>query len=175
MSDDHKKNEQELATLRADKDEKVSQDQINNWLTRYYLHQDQMSWSRQQTIVAVEASILAATFFIDGKSHGVASWWTAAPIVFGSAIIFLLSLLTYRDWEIRDQDLKILDDVHIAYGIRMANATYIKGWIVGLVLIAVILCANAALGYFLVAYGFQSNSIGICEADRPPLLIRWGT
>ena len=40
----------------------ISDDSVYNHITAYYLHQDQLSWSRIQTIVAIEAALLATSF-----------------------------------------------------------------------------------------------------------------
>jgi len=127
----------------------VSDDQVYNWLTRYLLHQDQLSWSRTQTLVAVEAGVLAAAFYLNGKS-------SAVPLLLGGFIVWLLWCLIRRDWQVRDQDLLKLDDVHRAYGIRVTISPPVPWWSgskVALTLIWLITITNIVLAILFVACG----------------------
>jgi len=87
---------------------------VYQWLTAYFLHQDRVSWSRIQTIVAVEAGILAAAFALDCRASLV-------PLVVGTFLIGCVWRLVRRDWQIRDQDLAKLDLVHKPRGIRITK------------------------------------------------------
>lgn len=94
--------------------EEATAKEVYAWLTSYYLHQDQLSWSRTQTTVAVEAGVLAAVWSIDGRA-------STLPLLVGTLIVFLLWGLIQRDWEIRDQDIANLDTVHRRFGIALAK------------------------------------------------------
>jgi len=159
-------NVNEPEKLVANPDSKVSQDQVYNWLTRYYLHQDQLSWSRLQTIVAVEASALAASFYLDGKNEGVASWAPMVALVFGSVVTFLLWLAVYRDWEIRDYTRKHLDTVHATFGLRMTSERPITGRKLAYAMMAMTLIANIALAILFAACGSAAILVWLETATR---------
>ena len=91
---------------------KVSSDPIYSFLTSQFLNQEQLSWNRTQTIVAVEAGLLASSFALQGI-FGVAS------LLFGSILIWLIWCLILRDWEVRDQNFVLLDSIHKQLGIRL--------------------------------------------------------
>lgn len=91
---------------------------IYGFLTNQYLHQNQLSWSRLQTIFAIEAGILA-WFFSFGSSLAISS----LGLLLGTCVVWLLYRLVIRDWEIRDQNLHLLDEVHEQIGISMIQPT----------------------------------------------------
>ena len=128
---------------------KVSDDAVYQWLTTYLLHQDQLSWSRTQTIVAVEAGVLAAAFYLDGRA-------SVMPLLLGSGVIWLFWCLMRRDWQVRDQDLSKLDDVHGPFGIRVTQDEPVPWWSgkkVSTFLIWAMITANVVLSALFVARG----------------------
>ena len=128
----------------------VTDDAIFQWLTSYYLHQDSLSWSRTQTILAVEAGVLAAAFYLDGRASVV-------PLVLGAAVIWFFWSLMNRDWEIRDQDLENqLDRVFKPRGIRVEKCEsrwWRKGETVSKILIWATILANLALSLLFLVFG----------------------
>lgn len=84
--------------------------EVYRFLVTYYLHQDKLSWSRTQTLVVVEAGLLAASFAKGGLIAIIS-------LLIGSIVIWLIWRLIQRDWEIRDQNLEIIDKVHGPKGI----------------------------------------------------------
>jgi hypothetical protein len=104
--------------------------EIYNFLTRYYLHQDQLSWSRIQTIVAIEGAVLAGALAKGGLL-------ACGLLAFGALVIWLLWKLINRDWQVRDQDLDLLDQVHKPKGIRLTTPP-IPSWASGQRLLSVL-------------------------------------
>ncbi len=91
---------------------KPTDSDIYNYLMKYYLQQDQLSWSRIQSLGVVEGGVLVA-------GYQLGPTWGLFALVIGSAIVFLILLLIRRDWQLRDQNLELLDTVHQPKGIRM--------------------------------------------------------
>ena len=122
---------------------------VYRWLTTYYLHQDRLSWSRMQTIVAVEAGILAAAFHMDVMASIV-------PLVIGTVVIILIWRLILRDWEVRDQDLNVLDLVHKPRGIKVTctpNRRITKGKTVLPLLMWTLVSLNVVLAMLFLHFG----------------------
>ena len=86
--------------------------EVYRFLIDYYLYQDGLSWSRTQILLGVEAGTLAAAFSQKGVIGAIA-------LVLGTFLVVLLWGLVERDWEVRDQHLSIIDQVHWPKGIRM--------------------------------------------------------
>jgi hypothetical protein len=129
----------------------VHDDAVYQWLTSYLLHQDQLSWSRTQTIVAVEAGVLAGAFYLNGRAAVI-------PLLLGAVVIWLCWSLICRDWQIRDQDLSKLDDVHEQFGIRVICDEQHPWWSgkkVSRFLIWVMIAVNIALAAFFLVHGSE--------------------
>ncbi len=91
----------------------ISENEIYRTLIDLYLQSDELSWSRTQTIVTIEAAIIGSAFVVRGVI-------AAFALVFGVVLIKAFKYLICRDWEIRDQHLEtILDDVHKPLDIRL--------------------------------------------------------
>lgn len=128
--------------------------EVYRFLVTYYMYQDKLSWSRTQTLVAVEGGVLTASF-VKGRLIAIIS------LLIGSAIVWLIWRLIQRDWEIRNHNLSILDKIHEPKGIRMTNEPRSKmmtGRIISRWIIYLILILN---GFFLVIFvlhraGFNS-------------------
>ena len=91
---------------------KVSENEIYRFVTTQYLHQNQLSWSRLQTIFAVETATLTSAFVKPG-------FYGNAAVFLGSAVIVILYLMVIRDWQVRDQNNNLLDNVHQPLNIRL--------------------------------------------------------
>lgn len=81
---------------------------IYEFLTAQYLHQNQLSWNRLQTLFAIEAGLLAWFFSEQPPTVPIVT----SGMILGSIAIWLLHQLVLRDWEIRDQNAHLLDEVH---------------------------------------------------------------
>jgi len=115
--------------------------EVYRFLVTQYLYEDQLSWSRVQTLVAVEAGLLAAAFAKRGLVAILA-------LVVGSLLIALIWRLIERGWEVRDQNLKILDQVHKPRQIRMvktARGVFWRGSCIIRLTVGLIIFANLAL------------------------------
>jgi len=82
-------------------------------LTEYYLYQDGLSWGRTKLLVSIEAGTLATAFSMRELAILV--------LIFGVALIFIIWRLIEIDWKIRDQNINMLDIVHIPLNIRMTK------------------------------------------------------
>lgn len=123
---------------------KVSDDQVYSFLTSQFFNQDQLSWNRTQTIVAIEAGILASSFALKGIL-GVAS------LLLGSILVWLIWCLVLRDWEIRDQHLILLDAVHKPLGIRLICKAKFK-WRTGRIILKAIVLFLIFINLTLSSY-----------------------
>ena len=90
--------------------EGVHVDQIYNWLTRRHVHQDQLRWSRTQTIVTIEAAIIASAFYLQG-------WWACIPVATGNLVIVVFWKIVLRDWQLRDHHGDWLNHIHEAHSL----------------------------------------------------------
>jgi hypothetical protein len=81
-------------------------------LTAQYRHQDQLSWGRTQLLFAIEVGTLAAAFSLRPLAVPV--------LIFGTFLVSAIWLLVERDWEVRDQDQKLLDKVNKPLRVCMA-------------------------------------------------------
>jgi len=84
------------------------------FICAYYFHQDSLSWSRTQNLLAVEAGILAVAF---SKRGGLA----ILALTLGSVLVLLILHLILRDWQVRDQYLPYFDKFHEGYEIRLTT------------------------------------------------------
>lgn len=101
--------------------------EIYRFFTTYYLHQDKLSWSRAQTMVAIEAGVLAAAFSKVGSNNNMGHLpWIV--LLFGTFLIFLIYRLSRRDREIGDHVLEILDKFHIPKNIRVKPEPRNRWW-----------------------------------------------
>jgi hypothetical protein len=90
----------------------VSANEMYRFLGALYLHQDQMGWSRTQTLVAIEAGVLAAAFYI--------KWWLSPLILgLGTVLVWWMFALIRRDWQVRKHVAGHLDSVHRTYDFRL--------------------------------------------------------
>ena len=109
-------------------------------MIQYYLYQDRLSWSRTQTLVVVEAGLLAASYRCIGAPLAV------FILLFGTLIVWFIWQLIQRDWQVRDQNLKDhLDKVHQDKGIKMvdeAHHWYCRGSIIGPFIVYALLALN---------------------------------
>jgi hypothetical protein len=115
-------------TFKAADDRPMAVDgkEIYRFLTTQYLHQNQLSWSRLQTIFAIEAGLLAWFF----SAHNTTISIIVVGMVLGSIAIWLLHQLILRDWEVRDQNAHLLDEVHAPLKIRLIKEACRK-WLKG--------------------------------------------
>lgn len=146
---------------------KVSNDQVYSFLTSQFFNQDQLSWNRTQTIVAVEAGILASSFALKGI-------FAIASLFLGSILVWLIWCLVLRDWEVRDQHLVLLDAVHEPLGIRLICEPKFK-WRRGRVILKAIVWFLIFINLILSSYFLMCPSIKdktpihccpICTVDR---------
>jgi len=87
----------------------VLANEVYRLLGTYYIYQDQIGWSRIQTIVAVEAGVLAGALSRKGILGPLA-------LVLGTLLLHWLYRLIRRDWQVRDHTAGLLADVNKAYG-----------------------------------------------------------
>jgi hypothetical protein len=87
----------------------VNENEIYRFLTTQYLHQNQLSWSRLQTAFAVEAGLLTWFFSSINSANTLV---TLISMGLGSVVIWLLYQLILRDWDIRDQNKSLLEQIH---------------------------------------------------------------
>lgn len=90
----------------------VSENEVYRFITTQYQHQNQLSWSRLQTIFAVETATLTGAFAKPG-------FYGNAAILLGTVIIVILYLMVIRDWQVRDQNTNLLDAVHQPRNIKL--------------------------------------------------------
>ena len=96
-----------MANNNTDWTEKVPPDQIYNYMINYYLHQDRLSWSRTQTLIVIEAGLLATSYRLINTPLSV------IILFLGTPIIWFIWRLIKRDWDVRDQNLDpYVDSVH---------------------------------------------------------------
>ena len=75
--------------------ESPSPSEVFRLMGTYYLYQDQIGWNRTQTLVVIEAGVLAGAFSRQG-------WLGPALLVVGSLVVYWIYQLILRDWQIRD-------------------------------------------------------------------------
>ncbi|MCK4546136.1 MAG: hypothetical protein KAW17_01730 [Candidatus Eisenbacteria sp.] len=131
------------------------------YLTANYLHQDQLSWGRTQLLVAIEAGTLAAAFSLRPL---------AVPILlFGVFLVLAIWRLVERDWEVRDQDLDLLDKVNKPLGIRMIKTPRNKLWCGSVILRAVfigLIALNILLtGLFVLASFCECKALDVFRSN----------
>lgn len=130
----------------------VSADRVYDWLTRHYLHQDQLSWSRLQTIATVEAATIAAAFYLGDER----AW---QPLAVGTFVVLLLFSLIFRDWQVRNRIKDELKAVHDRFGLSMGGpertgcVLITKGRYAVVILLLVIVGVNGYVGFRFVHYG----------------------
>jgi hypothetical protein len=93
---------------------------IYTFLTNYYLHQDQLSWRRTQLLVAVEGATLAAAFANPQLAE--------LTLLLGIVLVLVIWRLVERDWEVRDQNLHLLDADHQPLAVRMVKEPRSRWW-----------------------------------------------
>jgi hypothetical protein len=137
---------------------KVSPDSVYAHLTSYYLYQDRLSWSRTQTLVVLEAAILAGSYAQVGTA--------LAPAILlpGTFIVWLIWRLIKRDWQVRDHNLHLLDQVHQPKGIKMvvpASGNWSRGSFITPCIVYSLLVINGVLTlcYVLLACGVDNLSL----------------
>jgi hypothetical protein len=69
--------------------------EIYRFLGAYFLHQDQLSWARVQSLIPVEAGALASGFAVR-NAH-----LAALILLLGSWLVYRIYLVIRRDWEIQ--------------------------------------------------------------------------
>jgi len=124
-------------------------DEVYRFISLYYLHQDKLSWSRTQTMVLIESGILAA-------AYKICSFLSIVPLLLGAIIVFLFWGLIQRDWQIRDNQLEKLDDIHKYYGVHPfrieAKHYWWKGRFVAFFLTYSAIVFNIIVSIFLISY-----------------------
>jgi hypothetical protein len=118
-------------------------------LTEYYLYQDELSWSRTQLLVAVEGGALAAAFALRPLA--------VPTLLVGTVLTSLIWRLVERDWEVRDQNLGMLDKAHGPLGIRMtkrARSMWWRGAVILRTVFASLLAVNLILAFLFVLAHF---------------------
>lgn len=90
----------------------VSENEIYKFITAQWQHQNQLSWSRLYVMLALEFAALGGAFSAKGLVG-------SGAIIVGTFVGFILYRLMRRDWNVRDQHLRLLDKVHGPLGIRM--------------------------------------------------------
>jgi hypothetical protein len=124
---------------------KVGEADVYRFLCSLFIHQDNLSWSRTQAILAIEGASLAGSLVLGNGGHGVLM---RALLFFGSIALGLFWLLLYRDQIMRDHLLrKYLDRVHTQFHIRISpelrdfqrGRYIIAGIVVSLVLLNLII------------------------------------
>lgn len=78
----------------------------------YTAYQDQIGWSRTQTMVIVEAGILAGAFTREGPLSPLL-------LTLGTFAVYYLFRLVQRDWQIRDKIGDTLDRVTKMHGVDL--------------------------------------------------------
>lgn len=99
--------------------------EVYRFLTSYYIHQNQLGWSRLQTVFFIEAGILAG-FFSKTTSGNI----SVMGMVLGALVIWFLHQLVERDWLIRDQNNRFLDEFHENLNIKL-RITPVHKWLRG--------------------------------------------
>jgi hypothetical protein len=99
--------------------------EVYRFVTAQYLHQNQLSWSRLQTIFVIEAGLLAWLF-----SAKFSILIYVIGMILGSIAIGLLHQLILRDWKIRDQNTHLLDQVHKPLHVKLIKEADSK-WLSG--------------------------------------------
>ncbi len=136
----------------------VTEDAVYKHLTDYYLYQDRLSWSRTQTLVVLEAALLAASYAKAG------TFIAPVILILGTFVVWLIWRLIKRDWQVRDQNLKLLDQVHERKGIRMvvpASTIWSKGSFITPRVVDLIIGVNVVLTvcYVLLISGRQAEHL----------------
>jgi hypothetical protein len=81
-------------------------------MAAYYIYQDQMGWSRTQTMVIIEAGVLAGAFAREGPLSPLL-------LTLGTFVIYYLFCLVQRDWQMRDSIGVTMEPVTKAHGIDL--------------------------------------------------------
>jgi len=89
-----------------------SENEVFRLLGTYWIYQDQIGWSRTQTLVAVEAGVLAGAFAKTGALSVVI-------LILGALLVAYLYRLILRDWQIRDSIGNKLGPILNQYGVDL--------------------------------------------------------
>jgi hypothetical protein len=127
----------------------VSANEIYKFLVAQWQHQNQLSWGKLYSILAVESALLAASYSATTKLVG------CGAIVIGSFVCFILYQLIRRDWDVRNQRrlLELLDAVHNPLGIRMippARSKWENGQFLLALLMRTLLATNVVVAGILI-------------------------
>jgi hypothetical protein len=110
----------------------VTPNEVYRFLITYYIYQDQLSWSRIQSLAVVQIAISAGSL-----THG--KWQGALGLFLAAGLVALIWLLIERDWEIRDHHLPILDTIHKPNGIEMTPDNWLSGaWTLRIIFVVII-------------------------------------
>lgn len=93
-------------------DIKASESDVYDFLTQLYFYQDELSWNRIQTIVAIEGGILVAVLSQQNRI-------CALLVLSGTIVIWLIWRLVLRDWQLRDHNLTILEAAHARFAVKI--------------------------------------------------------
>jgi hypothetical protein len=121
----------------------VTPNEVYRFLGAYWIYQDQIGWSRTQTIVIVEAAILAGAL---GR-HGPLS---PLILVLGSLLIHWLFRIIARDWQMRDYLAEFLDPINESHGLQLIPPPA-PGGIRGRTVVARVSRGIIALNFILAA------------------------
>jgi hypothetical protein len=100
------------STLPVEKPMVPSENEVFRLLGTYWIYQDQIGWSRTQTLVAVEAGVLAGAFAKAGALSVVI-------LILGALLVGYLYRLILRDWQIRDSLGNKLGPILNQYGVDL--------------------------------------------------------
>lgn len=106
--------ESEIQALKPGEGE-VAPAEVFRFMATYYIYQDQIGWSRTQTMVVVEVAVLAGAFARQGPLSPIV-------LVVGACVVCYLFRLIQRDWQVRDRIGCNLDPVLKRYDIRLVPA-----------------------------------------------------
>jgi hypothetical protein len=138
-------------------------------LISYYIHQDQLMWSRTQILIATQGGFLAGSYSLIGKND-----WVAFLMPLSAALFtLLLSAVIKLDMSDRDVNLKLMDKIaeelsnpYVGNNIPRFRLTSerkwstIRGRFVLLVVICLLLLSDITMSFLIFVFHILPTSCG---------------
>jgi len=123
------------------KEEKANQENYSAKMS-FFLHQDNLFWSRLQTLGIIQISVLGSSFGL--KSCKIIS---LLILILGIILSLLLFFLLKRDELIKDE---LSNELNLDYGVNRRWYAPLKGREITWFLITILLAADFAFGFYII-------------------------